>query len=78
VNYINNNTNYHPQNQGLNQQQRPNYSGNYQGWYYRDQPSGGWKDESLLEKKGNLGRPIIPIAIGPNTFEEAVCDSVQV
>jgi hypothetical protein len=28
----------------------------------------------LLEKKGDLGRPVIPIAIGPNTFEEAVCD----
>jgi hypothetical protein len=33
VNYINNNTNYHPQNQGWNQQQRPSYSGNYQGNY---------------------------------------------
>jgi hypothetical protein len=44
------------------------------GWYYKDQPSGGWKDESLPEKKGDLGRPIIPIAIRPNTFEEAVCD----
>jgi hypothetical protein len=28
----------------------------------------------VLEKKGDLGRPVIPIAIGPNTFEEAVCD----
>jgi hypothetical protein len=44
------------------------------GWYYRDQPSRGWKDESLLEKKGNQGRPVIPIVIGPNTFEEVVCD----
>jgi hypothetical protein len=33
VNYINNNTNYRPQNQGWNQQQRPNYLGNYQGNY---------------------------------------------
>jgi len=32
VNYINNNTNYRPQqNQGWNKQQRLNYSGNYQG-----------------------------------------------
>jgi hypothetical protein len=32
VNYFNNNTNFRPQqNQGWNQQQRPNYSGNYQG-----------------------------------------------
>jgi hypothetical protein len=31
VNFINN-SNYHPQqNQGWNQQQRPNYQGNYQG-----------------------------------------------
>jgi hypothetical protein len=44
------------------------------GWYYRDQLSGGWKDESLPEKKGDPGRPVIPIAIGPNTFEEDVCD----
>jgi hypothetical protein len=43
-------------------------------WYYRDQPLEGWKDESLLEKKGDPERPVIPIAIGPNTFEEAVCD----
>jgi uncharacterized coiled-coil protein SlyX len=34
VNYFNNNTNFHPQqNQGWNQQQRLNYSGNYQGNY---------------------------------------------
>jgi hypothetical protein len=44
------------------------------GWYYRDRPSRGWKDDSMLEKKGDPGRPIIPIAIGPNTFEEAICD----
>jgi hypothetical protein len=28
----------------------------------------------MLEKKGDLGRPVIPIAIGPITFEEAVYD----
>jgi hypothetical protein len=33
VNYINNNTNYCPQNQGWNQQQRPSYSGNYEDNY---------------------------------------------
>jgi hypothetical protein len=34
VNYLNNNNYYHPhQNQGWNQQQRPNYSGNYLGNY---------------------------------------------
>jgi hypothetical protein len=26
------------------------------------------------KKKGDLGRPVIPIAIGPNTFKEAICD----
>ena len=25
-------------------------------------------------KKGDLGRPIIPIAIGPHIFQEVVCD----
>jgi hypothetical protein len=44
------------------------------GWYYRDQPLGGWKDESLPEKKGDPRRPVIPIAIGPHTFEEAIYD----
>jgi hypothetical protein len=40
VNYLNNNSNYYhpPQNQGWNQQQRPNYSGNYQGNNYFNQP----------------------------------------
>jgi hypothetical protein len=28
----------------------------------------------MPEKKGDPGRPVIPIAIGPNTFEEAVYD----
>ena len=28
----------------------------------------------MLEKKSDLGRPIIPIAIGPHIFQEAVCD----
>jgi hypothetical protein len=28
----------------------------------------------MLEKKGDPGRPVIPIAIGPNTFEVAICD----
>jgi hypothetical protein len=175
VNYINNNTNYRPQNQGWNQQQRPNYLGNYQGnyqgnnfnnfntplrdlvagqsrlldqmtkkiasnekmletinnrmysfasaiknqhnfnkmlesqisqlaisvllankgkilgqpeeletvnlvdiinagWYHRDYPSRGWRDDSMPEKKGDSGRPVIPISIGPHIFKEAICD----
>jgi hypothetical protein len=28
----------------------------------------------MPEKKGDLGRPVIPIAIGPNTFEKAIYD----
>ena len=44
------------------------------GCYYKDQPSRGWKDETLPEKQGDPGRPVIPIAIGPYTFEEAICD----
>jgi hypothetical protein len=44
------------------------------GWYHLDQPSQGWKDESLPEKKSDPGRPVIPIAIGLHIFEEALCD----
>jgi len=36
--------------------------------------TGAWKDESLPIKKGDLGRPIIPIAIGPHIFQEVVYD----
>ena len=25
-------------------------------------------------KKGDLGRPVIPMAIGPDVFQEVVCD----
>ena len=43
--------------------------------YYCIQPSArGWIDYSLPEKKGDPGRPVIPIAIGPHIFQEAVCD----
>jgi hypothetical protein len=44
------------------------------GWYYRDRPLGEWKDDPMPKKKGDLGRPVILIAIRPNTFEEAICD----
>jgi hypothetical protein len=34
-----------------------------------------WRiDYSLLDKKGDRGRPIIPISIGCHIFPEAVCD----
>ena len=37
--------------------------------YYYIQPSTGrWIDYSLPNKKSDLGRPIIPIAIGPHIF----------
>ena len=43
--------------------------------YYYIQPSmGRWIDYSLPKKKSDLGRPAIPIAIGPHIFQEAVCD----
>ena len=35
---------------------------------------GRWIDYSLPKKKGDLGRPVIPIAIGPHIFQEVVCD----
>ena len=43
--------------------------------YYCIQPSTKrWTDYTLLEKKRDPGRPIIPIAIGPHIFQEAICD----
>jgi hypothetical protein len=43
--------------------------------YYYIQPSmGRWIDYSLPKKKSDPGRPIIPIAIGPQSFQEAVYD----
>ena len=35
---------------------------------------GRWIDYTLLEKKSDPGRPVIPIVIGPHIFQEAVCD----
>ena len=43
-------------------------------YYYIEPSTGSWKDESLPIKKGDLGRPIIPIAIGPHIFQEVVYD----
>ena len=43
--------------------------------YYYIQPSmGRWIDYTLPEKKSDPGRPVIPIAIGPHIFQEAVYD----
>jgi len=44
------------------------------GSYYRDALAGGWKDDSLLEKKSDPGRPVIPICIGGNNFLETLCN----
>jgi hypothetical protein len=33
-----------------------------------------WGEEDKLEKKGDPGRPVIPIHIEAHTFDEAVCD----
>ena len=35
---------------------------------------GRWIDYTLPEKKSDLGRPVIPIAIRPHIFQEAVYD----
>jgi hypothetical protein len=37
-------------------------------YYYTEPSTGRWIDYTLLEKKSDLGRPIIPIAIGPHIF----------
>jgi hypothetical protein len=42
--------------------------------YYYTQPSEvKWIDYSLLDKKGDLGRPVIPISKGCDIFQEAIC-----
>ena len=42
--------------------------------YYIEPSTRAWKDESPPVKKGDRGRPIIPIAIGPHILQEVVCD----
>ena len=37
-------------------------------YYYMEPSMGRWIDYSLPNKKSDLGRPIIPIAIGPHIF----------
>jgi hypothetical protein len=43
-------------------------------FYYTQPSEGRWIDYSLSDKKGDPGRPVIPISIGPHIFQEAVCD----
>ena len=46
--------------------------------YYIEPSSRGWEDYSMPIKKGDPGRPIIPIAIGPHVFEKLFVISEQV
>ena len=43
-------------------------------YYYMEPSTGRWMDYTLPEKKSDLGRPAIPIAIGPHIFQEVICD----
>jgi hypothetical protein len=44
------------------------------GSYWSDPISKGWNNKTLLIKKGDPGRPVIPISIGSMNFNEAICD----
>jgi hypothetical protein len=44
------------------------------GSYWSDPSTRGWNDETMLIKKGDLGRPVIPISIGSVNFNETICD----
>ena len=37
-------------------------------YYYTEPSMGRWIDYTLLDKKSDLGRPVIPIAIGSHIF----------
>jgi hypothetical protein len=43
-------------------------------YYYTEPSTGRWIDYSLPDKKGDPGRPVIPIAIRPYIFQEAIYD----
>ena len=43
-------------------------------YYYTEPSTGRWIDYTLPEKQSDPGRPVIPIAIGPHIFQEAICD----
>jgi hypothetical protein len=42
--------------------------------YYIKSPEVKWIDCTLPNKKGDPGRPVIPISIGCHIFQEAICD----
>jgi hypothetical protein len=43
-------------------------------FYYTQPLEGRWIDYTLPDKKGDSGRPVIPISIGRHIFQEAICD----
>jgi hypothetical protein len=43
-------------------------------YYYMEPSTKRWIDYILPDKKGDLGRPVIPISNGRHNFQEAVCD----
>jgi hypothetical protein len=43
-------------------------------FYYTQPSKGRWIDYTLPDKKGDPGRPVIPISIGRHIFQEAICD----
>jgi hypothetical protein len=43
-------------------------------YYYKEPSEERWIDYTLPDKKGDLGRPVIPISIGHHIFQEAICD----
>ena len=43
-------------------------------YYYMEPSTGRWIDYFLPDKKSDPGRPVIPIAIGSDIFQEVVCD----
>jgi methyl-accepting chemotaxis protein len=44
------------------------------GSYWSEPISKGWNNETLPIKKGDPGRPVIPISIGSVNFNEAIYD----
>jgi len=42
--------------------------------YYIEPSEVKWIDYTLPDKKGDLGRPVIPISVGCHIFQEAICD----
>jgi hypothetical protein len=44
------------------------------GSYWSDPLRGAWIDSTLPIKKGDLGRPVIPISIGSANFNETLYD----